>query len=461
MNKRGYFDPGTGGYLLSSLWAAIVGLVSLGIAFVLRIYKDRIKPIFGKKSTILLFSVLLVGLFVFCLFSMIRHYERYQPTDISGDDIYDIGHNEESQQKNLPTNMFDNDFYNLVEDKIINISFSSFGKDYSIIKTPNSFDGYIQIHDKVIDNEGNLLNDWMRQGIIDNNGLLYNSNFNSDSSKTMIVTDSTGKITLEKVLEHNGENYSIHHLNSFTNNGNIAYITSHLEEYRGRQVLFDSIFIIDKDGNIIDYWSTYEHLDELKKFHGTFELDVPELFDYDSPGDSDYEYYHTNTVSFVPHNSREDEGGIFKEGNMILTFRHGSIIVIIDKDSKKPIWSITQKDIPDHLEGQHSSKMMPDGNIVTFDNGRYRKWSRVIVLEPISKEIVWEYDLDEFCEIMGGVSYLPNGDFLISEWDKILEVTPDKEIVWQIQRRGKLIGVANYYPKEYFNESVLVQWQTD
>jgi hypothetical protein len=78
--------------------------------------------------------------------------------------------------------------------------------------------------------------------------------------------------------------------------------------------------------------------------------------------------------------------------------------------------------------------MVDDGNILIFDNGTYRGYSKAVEVDPETDEIVWEYeDGDNFYSpFRSGVQRLPNGNTLICESDsgRIFEVTPEGEVVW-------------------------------
>ena len=72
-----------------------------------------------------------------------------------------------------------------------------------------------------------------------------------------------------------------------------------------------------------------------------------------------------------------------------------------------------------------------------FDIGFYRGYSRIIELNPITKEIEWEYKANppqSFCSpTRGSAQRLPNGNTLIAESDKgrVFEITPDEKVVWE------------------------------
>jgi hypothetical protein len=64
-------------------------------------------------------------------------------------------------------------------------------------------------------------------------------------------------------------------------------------------------------------------------------------------------------------------------------------------------------------------------------------FSRVIELDPVSKEVLWEYKGDPpisfYSYHISGAERQPNGNTLICEGSqgRIFEVTPEKEIVWE------------------------------
>ena len=88
------------------------------------------------------------------------------------------------------------------------------------------------------------------------------------------------------------------------------------------------------------------------------------------------------------------------------------------------------------------------GNILIFDNGsgsNHHLESYVLEVNPLSKEVVWVYDIgkDLFSKARGSVSRLPNGNTLISEDEtaRVLEVTSGKEVVWEFT--GKSFGFTH------------------
>jgi hypothetical protein len=141
--------------------------------------------------------------------------------------------------------------------------------------------------------------------------------------------------------------------------------------------------------------------------------------------------FHTNTVE-VLDGRLADRLPAFREGNVLICIRELDNIAVIDMDSEKVVWG---------TEGpwlkQHQPTVLPDGRMLIFDNGGSRGASRVMELDPVTREIVWVYKGDisnTFSSPQcGSNSRLPNGNTLISETDRgrAFEVTRDREIVWE------------------------------
>ena len=165
------------------------------------------------------------------------------------------------------------------------------------------------------------------------------------------------------------------------------------------------------DGRVVWEWRSWEHLD-------------PEA-DAINPHDHRYEWTHGNTVAEMP------------DGNIVLSFRHTSSVVIVDRRSGAIIWKLG----PPMLAQQHAPTPLPNGNLLIFDNGTYRVhggvFSRVIEVELATKRIVWSYTeprrADFFAPSLSNARRLPNGNTLICEGDfgRLFEVTHQGLVVWE------------------------------
>jgi outer membrane protein assembly factor BamB len=114
--------------------------------------------------------------------------------------------------------------------------------------------------------------------------------------------------------------------------------------------------------------------------------------------------------------------------------RNQSTLVIIDWDTKELLWAWGRG----VLRGPHDATVLPNGNILVFDNGRGgRNWSRVVEVDPARGELVWEYRAKDpysfYTGTRGANQRMTNGNTLITESDtgRAFEVTADGEIVWE------------------------------
>jgi hypothetical protein len=235
----------------------------------------------------------------------------------------------------------------------------------------------------------------------------------------------------------------------------------------------DVIYEVDWDGNLTGYeWHANEHYKEMgftiwAKF-GIFYQKLPFLDPSNFRG-----WLHINSLSELGENHWYDEGdNRFNPHNIIIDSRHANFIVIIERSTGNIVWRVGP-DYSKNIEGgcklgqiigPHHAHMIPkglpgEGNILVFDNGgfagygilglpcRYiRFYSRVIEFNPITYDIVWEYEDKDgllflpyaenyrfYSELYSSVQRLPNGNTLICEGSRgrIFEVTPEKNIVWE------------------------------
>lgn len=234
------------------------------------------------------------------------------------------------------------------------------------------------------------------------------------------------------------KNEPIHH-EILVYNKLIYTLSKEMHTYKSRNVDFCTLRIYNFSGKMVKEWSTWKNLHSLHKHHKKFPLDFPKRWIFDvakrkqkSPWGGWYDYYRINSIDIISKNYHDDAR--FQKGNIILSMRHGSIIVILDGKTYDIVYSLTQFDIKDEMQGQHAVQMLKNGNLLIFDNGRYRGWSRIIELNPISKKIEWEYKADNFfTESRGYVQKTSSGNYFITESEKgrIFEITPKKEIVWE------------------------------
>jgi len=174
----------------------------------------------------------------------------------------------------------------------------------------------------------------------------------------------------------------------------------------------DRLLEVTKQGEVLWEWHAYEHLDP--------ETDRLTFNDWRD------EWSHGNTILETP------------EGHVLASFRNISTIGIIDKASGQFIWKLG----PPTLSQQHDPQVLPNGNVLVFDNGAYRPnvpqtFSRVIEIDPATNDVVWSYRdsplYNFYSAYISGAQRLPNGNTLICEGctGRLFEVTSAGEIVWE------------------------------
>lgn len=144
---------------------------------------------------------------------------------------------------------------------------------------------------------------------------------------------------------------------------------------------------------------------------------------------------HTNSVHVIT----EQEASVFpfgEAGQVLISFREPSALGVVDLDQEKLTWATKG-----YWAGQHDPHILPNGNVLLFDNrGHFRSpegRSRALEFDPATMEIVWQYtgtaEAPLESDIRSYTQRLPNGNTLITESNhgRILEVTRDKEIVWE------------------------------
>ena len=124
----------------------------------------------------------------------------------------------------------------------------------------------------------------------------------------------------------------------------------------------------------------------------------------------------------------------------MISSRHQDSIAVIDWRTGKAIWAWGAGE----LLAPHDAQFLSNGNILIFDNGLGRGWSRVIELDPVEETIVW-----------------PNDNTLIADSDngRAFEVTRDGAIVWEFVcphetepgRRAAIVR-ARRYEREFIEK---------
>lgn len=112
-------------------------------------------------------------------------------------------------------------------------------------------------------------------------------------------------------------------------------------------------------------------------------------------------------------------------GNTLISLRNFNFIAEVDKEGK--LVRTIGKGV---LTDQHDPQVLPNGNILIANHEMPHE---MIELDP-SETIVWRFPVREKSSTPArDVNRLPNGNTLITGADRILEVTKDRQVVWQFR----------------------------
>lgn len=178
-----------------------------------------------------------------------------------------------------------------------------------------------------------------------------------------------------------------------------------------------------------------------------------------APHEGEIDLFHANSVEWMHRPRFYERHPLYAPGNVLVSIRHQDTIAVIDWYRERLVWAWGQGEI----SGPHDATVLENGHILLFDNGLARGWSRVLELDPVHREIVWEYrapkPADFFTASRGANQRLANGNTLITNSDsgQVFEVTPEGEIVWEwlnphLDARGRHATIVRMkrYEKEFF-----------
>jgi hypothetical protein len=288
----------------------------------------------------------------------------------------------------------------------------------------------------LIDMEGKVVHTWdmpyppglygylTERGTLFYNGKIPNESFLGRSpfkGGAALEMDWNGRILWE-VREENH-----HHDGSRLRNGNVILLCATIipealavQVQGGRpgteddgEMWADYLVEMTTDGRIVWEWRAWEHLDPRQDVITAVQ-------------DTRQEWSHGNAVVELP------------DGNLMVSFRNISTVITIERRTGNIIWKLGAPP----LSGQHAPTPLPNGNLLIFDNGPHRlddTWphSRVIEVDPATKEIVWKYQETPvfyfYSPRISNAQRLPNGNTLICEgsFGRFFEVTAGGDVVWE------------------------------
>jgi len=347
-------------------------------------------------------------------------------------------------------------FSDLVKIKLRELEDPLFDKDLSgahLHKPSRCCPGYNLVDGQLIDKNGKLLKSWKFRylSVLLADGY-YLAQEDYESPRWGLFSWDDKPVWINET--------PIHHDIVVTPQNTILTLTKEMRLYKGRDVDFCAIVEFDMQGREIYRYSTWDNLKKIQRFHKPLELDRPKVFflpetakrKKGSVWGGNYDYYRLNSICVLGDTPLGKVDQRFRQGNWLISFRHGSMMFILDRETKEIVWDCIDADIPHRLEGQHAPRMLANGHILLFDNGRYRGWSRVLELDPLDNRVLWEFRQEGFFTLSQGyVQRLENGNTLITESERgrVFEITAEGEVVWEFYHPDQQNADNSTHPESY------------
>ncbi len=223
----------------------------------------------------------------------------------------------------------------------------------------------------------------------------------------------------------------------------------------------DVIVELMPDGTVVDEWSLFDIVDPYRVGYDSFSLFWNEFYG-DRGGGIDWS--HANALAIDP-----------SDGGMLVSLRHQDAVVKLDSAGNL-IWILGPHDNwspafqPFLLEPvgspfawhyhQHGPEVLPNGNVLLFDNGNHRAsppdpaidptWSRVVeyAIDTDTMQVtqVWQYDAGKslYAAFLGDADRLPQTGNILATFGgsarRIVEVTRSEpaEVVFEVSSTGTI-----------------------
>jgi len=149
-----------------------------------------------------------------------------------------------------------------------------------------------------------------------------------------------------------------------------------------------------------------------------------------------WQWYAGDHFNYPPYSEidPEEQGGWahtnavtrLYNGNTLISIRNFDMIVEVNPDGT------VLNTIKDIVKSPHDPLVLENGHILVAH--QTQTYHAAVELDTETEEIVWEFGFDERKDFpIRDVNLLPNGNILITGARRLVEVTRDKEIVWQLE----------------------------
>ena len=220
------------------------------------------------------------------------------------------------------------------------------------------------------------------------------------------------------------------------------------------------IYEVDRNGNTV--WSYLDNRvsHDADRLHngntlvvcgGRDEVSDAQVKEINPKGEMVWAWYAKDSFYKLPCKDIYDQGWThtnaasrLSNGNTLISLRNFNFVVEVD--FQRAVVRTIGEGIYHY---QHDPEMLPGGNILAADHSKPR---RALEIDPETGEIVWQFVVPR--QLIRDADRLPNGNTLITGATKIIEVTPQGEIVWQLTLKNVTLGPAGLEKQLYKAERI-------
>ncbi len=217
---------------------------------------------------------------------------------------------------------------------------------------------------------------------------------------------------------------------------------------KGRLIVDNLLALLDESGEVVESRSLFDILSADPAQRA--------LVDNRAREGKANDLLHANSVEWMREKHLFGTSPLYRMDHILVSLRHQDIVAIVDWRQRRLVWWWGRGE----LSGPHDATLLENGQVLVFDNGLGRGWSRVVQIDPVSNRIVWQYKAKPpesfFSSALGSCQRLPNGNTLIanSESGEAFEVTSEGEVVWKFvtphqnsrHQRATIVRMKRYDP---------------
>lgn len=194
-------------------------------------------------------------------------------------------------------------------------------------------------------------------------------------------------------------------------------------------VVDDLLTLLSLDGKVVESFSVHDALAA-----STVPFVLNEISLSDGPGLPFRDVLHCNAARWSEGSGNATGSPSHAPDTVLVTSRHQDAIFAIDWPTRRLVWSWG----PGVLSGPHAASPLTNGNILVFDNGLTRGWSRVLEIDPRDPTKAQQFaskGAPLFSRVMGDCQRLPNGNTLLvhTEGGAAIELTARGRAVWRYE----------------------------